>query len=133
MDSVKADEGGLTKHLKSADFFDVAKFPKATITSTEIKPGGEKGATHTVTGNLELHGVRKSITFPATITVTGDAATMQSEFDSGSFPAKPPENNSRYRTQTTRRRVRPSRESPLRISRASSISNSRPPASDRDM
>lgn len=80
MDSVVANEGGLTKHLKTADFFDVAKFPKATFASTEIKPGGEKGATHTVTGNLELHGVKKSITFPADITVTDEAAEVKSEF-----------------------------------------------------
>lgn len=79
-DSVETEERGLTRHLKTADFFDVAKFPKATFASTEIKPGGEKGATHTVTGNLELHGVKKSINFPANITVTNDAAEMNSEF-----------------------------------------------------
>lgn len=78
--SVETEEKGLSKDLKSADFFDVAKFPKATFASTEIKPGGERGATHTVTGNLELHGVKKTIAFPATITVTNDAATMNSEF-----------------------------------------------------
>jgi polyisoprenoid-binding protein YceI len=80
MDSVETDEKRLATHLKSADFLDVAKFPKATFVSTEIKPGSEKGATHTVTGNLDMHGVRKSITFPATITVAGDAVAMQSEF-----------------------------------------------------
>ena len=78
--SVKADEDGLTNHLKTADFFDVAKYPQATFTSTEIKPGGEKGATHTVTGNLQLHGVTKAITFPASIAVTPDAITVDSTF-----------------------------------------------------
>jgi len=67
--SVKTDTDGLTTHLKSPDFFDVAKFPKATFVSTEIKSGGDKGASHTVTGNLQLHGVTKSVTFPATISV----------------------------------------------------------------
>ena len=38
------------------------------------------GATHTVTGNLELHGVKKSITFPATIQVTLDNAAVDAEF-----------------------------------------------------
>jgi polyisoprenoid-binding protein YceI len=33
-----------------------------------------------VTGNLELHGVTKSITFPATITVQGDAVTVKADF-----------------------------------------------------
>ena len=33
-----------------------------------------------MTGNLELHGVKKAITFPATITVTADSVSMESEF-----------------------------------------------------
>lgn len=78
--SVKSDDEKLDGHLKGPDFFDVAKFPKATFASTEIKAGGDKGATHTVTGNLTLHGVTKSVTFPATITVTGDAVSATSEF-----------------------------------------------------
>ncbi len=80
MESVTTDTPNLTKHLMTADFFDVAKYPQATFVSTEIKPGGEKGATHTVTGNLTLHGVTKSVTFPATIAVTPDAVTVDSSF-----------------------------------------------------
>ncbi|HVK64341.1 MAG TPA: YceI family protein, partial [Polyangium sp.] len=78
--SVKTDAGDLDKHLKNADFFDVEKFPKATFTSTEIKAGGTNGATHTITGDLDLHGVKKSITFPVTITIAADAATGTAEF-----------------------------------------------------
>ncbi|HEU4768628.1 MAG TPA: YceI family protein [Pyrinomonadaceae bacterium] len=78
--SVQTDDPKLTEHLKTPDFFDVAKFPQATFTSTEIKPGGEKGATHTVTGNLTLHGVTKAITFPATISVAPDTATVDANF-----------------------------------------------------
>jgi polyisoprenoid-binding protein YceI len=80
MNSVATDTDKLTEHLKTADFFDVAKFPQATFESTDIKPGGENGATHIVTGNLELHGVKKAISFPATITVNGNAVTVDSEF-----------------------------------------------------
>lgn len=79
-DSLTTDTPDLTKHLKTADFFDVAKYPEATFVSTAIKPGGENGATHTVTGNLTLHGATKAITFPATINVTPDAATVESSF-----------------------------------------------------
>jgi len=79
-DSITTDTPDLTKHLKTADFFDVAKYPEATFVSTAIKAGGEKGATHTITGNLTLHGVTKAITFPATINVTPDAATVESSF-----------------------------------------------------
>src|SRR5215510_4898151 len=78
MDSESTDTEGVTKHLKTADFFDVAKYPQATFASTAIKAGGDKGATHTVTGNLQLHGVTKSITFPATIVVTPDAISVDS-------------------------------------------------------
>jgi polyisoprenoid-binding protein YceI len=78
--SLTSDDPKLTGHLKSADFFDVAKHPKATFASTEVKKGGEKGATHTVTGNLTIKGITKSVTFPATIQVTGDAASVDAEF-----------------------------------------------------
>jgi polyisoprenoid-binding protein YceI len=78
--SIKADDPKLTAHLKTADFFDVAKFPDAKFESTAIKAGGEKGATHTVTGNLTMHGVTKSITFPATIAVTPDTVTVDATF-----------------------------------------------------
>ena len=79
-DSITTDAPDLTKHLKTADFFDVAKYPEATFVSTAIKAGGEKGATHTVTGNLTMHGVTKAITFPATINVTPGAANVESSF-----------------------------------------------------
>ena len=78
--SVTTDTPDLTKHLKTADFFDVAKYPEASFDSTEIKAGGEKGATHTVTGNLQLHGVTKSITFPANIVVSPELITVDSTF-----------------------------------------------------
>jgi polyisoprenoid-binding protein YceI len=79
-DSITADNPDLTKHLKTADFFDVAKYPKATFVSTAIKPGGDKGASHTITGNLTLHGVTKAVTFPATIAASADAITVDSNF-----------------------------------------------------
>jgi len=78
--SLKADADKLTEHLKTADFFDVAKFPQATFTSNEIKPGGDKGASHTITGNFQLHGITKSISFPATIGVTPDGINVESTF-----------------------------------------------------
>lgn len=79
-DSITTDTPDLTKHLKTADFFDVAKYPEATFVSTAIKAGGENGASHTVTGNLTLHGVTKAVTFPATINVTPEVATVESSF-----------------------------------------------------
>jgi polyisoprenoid-binding protein YceI len=78
--SLKSDDEKLSGHLKSPDLLDVGKFPQATFTSTSIKAGGDKGASHTVTGNLQLHGVTKSITFPATIKASADAVDVDAEF-----------------------------------------------------
>lgn len=78
--SLTSDSEKLTGHLKAGDFFDVEKFPKARFTSTTIKAGGEGGASHTVTGNLELHGVTKAVTFPATIRVLPAGAEVDAEF-----------------------------------------------------
>jgi polyisoprenoid-binding protein YceI len=80
MSSLYSDDDKLTGHLKGADFFDVETHPKAKFTSTEIKAGAEGDATHTITGNLELHGKTKSISFPATIKVEAGSATVSSEF-----------------------------------------------------
>jgi polyisoprenoid-binding protein YceI len=78
--SVYTDNEKLTGHLKSADFFETEKFPKARFTSTKVQPGGAGGATHTITGNLELHGVTKSISFPAKVQASGDQVTVETEF-----------------------------------------------------
>ena len=45
-------------HLKSADFFDVAKFPTMTFKSTSVKKAGDH---YDVTGDLTLHGVTKPV------------------------------------------------------------------------
>jgi len=78
--SLSIEPAKLAGHLKTPDFFDAEKFPKAKFTSTSIKAGGENGATHTVSGNLELHGVTKGITFPAKIKVEGDQVSVDAEF-----------------------------------------------------
>jgi len=79
--SIYANVDQLTEHLKTADFFDVEKFPKATFASTKIVPDSSAGPdTYNVTGDLDLHGVKKSITFPATIKVGPDDVTVNSEF-----------------------------------------------------
>jgi polyisoprenoid-binding protein YceI len=47
------------EHLRSADFFDVAKYPAMTFVSKKVaKAGNDK---FTVTGDLTLHGVTKSV------------------------------------------------------------------------
>ena len=48
-------------HLKSADFFDVEKYPTMTFKSTQVKPNGDGG--YDVTGDLTMHGVTRQQTF----------------------------------------------------------------------
>jgi polyisoprenoid-binding protein YceI len=80
-ESIYANVDQLTQHLKTPDFFDVKKFPKATFASTKIEPDPSGGAdNYSVTGDFELHGVKKSITFPATIKVSPDDVSVKSEF-----------------------------------------------------
>jgi polyisoprenoid-binding protein YceI len=78
--SLGADDEKLTRHLKSPDFLHVERFPKAAFTSTSIQAGGPDGTTHTVTGNLELHGVTKQLSFPAKIRVLAEAVEVTAEF-----------------------------------------------------
>jgi polyisoprenoid-binding protein YceI len=68
----------LADHLKSADFFDVAKFPKATFSSTAIRPSSGT-ATYNVTGRFDLHGVNKPLTFPATIRTSPHSVEADAE------------------------------------------------------
>jgi len=73
-------------HLLSPDFFDVQKFPEANFEITAVKTGVDsaslmKDATHTVTGNLTLKGVTKSISFPAKIAVNNNQTTADANFN----------------------------------------------------
>ena len=77
MNSTWSDTERLTGHLKSEDFFHVAEYPTATFTPMEIQQDGDS---YLVTGNLTLHGVTKSIMFPAEITVSDEEVRVQSEF-----------------------------------------------------
>ena len=78
--SLGIDPERLRGHLLSADFFDAARFPRATFVSSAIVAGAAAPATHTVTGNLTLHGVAKSISFPATIRVNASSVEATADF-----------------------------------------------------
>jgi polyisoprenoid-binding protein YceI len=80
MGSLAIEPERLRGHLLSPDLFDAAQFPRATFASSAIVPATTPGATHTVTGNLTLHGVTKSISFPATIRVNADSVEARAEF-----------------------------------------------------
>jgi polyisoprenoid-binding protein YceI len=63
--TVNTDNEKRDAHLKSGDFFDVAKFPKMTFVSKSItKSGGDLA----VNGDLTIHGVTKPVTLATTLT-----------------------------------------------------------------
>ena len=71
-----ADEGYRNKlvgHLKSDDFFNVEKYPTATLKITKATPKG--GNAYDVTGDLTVRGKTAPVTFPATVTLDGNNAT----------------------------------------------------------
>jgi polyisoprenoid-binding protein YceI len=104
-------ENGLTDHLKSADFFDVANHPTAEFVITGVKalesvtPDTEQvpeidqyrvsNPTHEISGNLTIKGVTKNITFPAAVQISGLGTKATAKFNINrndwgiSYPGKP--------------------------------------------
>ncbi len=56
------------QHLRSSDFFSAKQFPLITFKSTKVVEKEGKEDVLEVTGDLELHGVKKSITVDVEIT-----------------------------------------------------------------
>ena len=95
----QASNEKLTKHLRSADFFDVEKYKTARFEltgiapydSTQVKqpaPGKAednalrvKKPTHFVTGNLTLKDQTKSITFPAKVIMEDNLLKAKANFN----------------------------------------------------
>ena len=64
--SVDTDNEKRDNHLRSADFFDVARFPELTFASTGVEKTGDNSGI--MRGNLTIHGVTKEVAIPFTIT-----------------------------------------------------------------
>jgi polyisoprenoid-binding protein YceI len=93
--SLAVEPARLQGHLKSPDFFDVDKFPTARFSLNKFTEQASADATHVVAGELELHGVRKQIEFPARVsfqdgTVAASALFTINRKDFGIvYPGKP--------------------------------------------
>ncbi len=59
VNSISTRDAQRDGHLKSADFFDVAKFPTITFVSKEVVKSGEDS--FEVVGDLTIHGVTKTV------------------------------------------------------------------------
>lgn len=97
MASVDTGSDKFNDHIKGADFFDVAKFPKATFKSTRVKFDGDKPVA--VDGDLTIKGVTKPVTLEVvsfahkehpmkrkdTIGANAHVSIKRSEFNAGKF------------------------------------------------
>ena len=63
--SINTEDDKRDGHLKSADFFDAAKYPKITFKSISMKQSGKSKTTYILTGDLTMHGVTKKVTLTA--------------------------------------------------------------------
>ena len=69
--SINTKNSQRDEHLRSDDFFDVAKFPAMSFQSTKVTKG--EGNALSVEGNLTLHGVTKPVTLAVTFLGAGPA------------------------------------------------------------
>ena len=94
----EANNEKLTTHLRSADFFDVERYPIARFELTSVAPYDStrhtkpplhapdnnlrvKGATHYLTGNLTIKNKTKGIRFPARITLQDSLLKARANFN----------------------------------------------------
>ena len=65
------------KHLRSADFFDIERFPTIAFQSVRVEAAGRRA---TVMGRLTLHGVTREIAVPVDVQITETALVASGEF-----------------------------------------------------
>lgn len=76
-------KGKLEGHLKSPDFFDVAKYPTAKFEITGVEANTDstkKDFTHIIKGNLTLKDSTKNVAIPARVTIDDKTVTASADF-----------------------------------------------------
>ena len=82
------EKNDLEGHLKSPDFFEIAKWPTSTFTITEVKPYDSSviesklpNPTHILSGNLTMRDSTLNVSFPASVNINGDNVSAQADFN----------------------------------------------------
>ncbi len=81
------EKAKLEGHLKSADFFEVEKYPEAKFVITGVTAATDadkqkfKDATHVVSGNFNMKDQTHNISIPTNVSVQNNALTATSEFN----------------------------------------------------
>lgn len=92
--SIQTDSAARDEHLRTADFFDVAKYPTAIFdSSSPLKTGNRSGK---LTGSFTLHGVTKPVTLDVTLRTqdmnaavldfTASGTLKRSDFGMSNYP-----------------------------------------------
>ncbi len=76
LDGLHSGVPKLDEHLKTAEFFDAAKFPDITFKSTKVEKSGAEALK--ISGDLTAHGVTRPVTFNAKVNKIGDNPMMKS-------------------------------------------------------
>jgi polyisoprenoid-binding protein YceI len=87
--SIDTGIGKRDEHLRSADFFDVERFPEISVVVTAVQPTG--GNTADLRADFTIKGVTAAVPLPATITglddgsvrITGETKIDRAQFDLG--------------------------------------------------
>jgi polyisoprenoid-binding protein YceI len=75
--SINTGNGLQNKHAKSDEWFDVAKYPQIRYTSRSF---AKAGSGYQVTGDLQIHGVTRSIIIPFTFQKTAAGGVFTGSF-----------------------------------------------------
>jgi polyisoprenoid-binding protein YceI len=75
--SISTGNGMMNSHAKAEEWFNAEKFPNITFTSTKIEKE-ENG--YSITGKLEIKGVKKEVTIPITFAKKGTKGTFVAKF-----------------------------------------------------
>lgn len=70
--SIDTGNANRDEHLRSADFFDVAKYPTISFKSTSVAKKSD--TEYAVTGDLTMHGVTRRVTLPVAFLGFGKTA-----------------------------------------------------------
>ena len=75
MASARTGEASRDSALPTADWFNAAKFPRATFVSKSFKSVGN--GRYQAIGDLSIRGVKRTVALPFTLAITGNQAKMQ--------------------------------------------------------
>jgi polyisoprenoid-binding protein YceI len=84
----KKSNARLVDHLKSDDFFAVRAHPTARLEITNVQH--KESINYTITGNLTIKGSTHALTFPASVSITGETITATADitFDRSKYNIK---------------------------------------------